>query len=238
MPPVSNAEGATLFDGFVESYEDACGRGLALSGESRDYFARQRVAVTRSLCGQATVSHIIDFGCGLGHTTPYFHESFADATLIGLDTSAGAIASARSQYGGPKVSFSSSDAYRDEATANLVYTNGTFHHIEPRDRDAEVSRIFRWLEAGGLFALWENNPWNPGTRLVMRRIPFDRDAQTLSPPEATRMVRRAGFDIVGVTSYFYFPSWLKPLRIFERSLRRVPLGAQYCVLARKPAAHP
>ena len=36
------------------------------------------------------------------------------------------------------------------------------------------------LRPGGVFALWENNPWNPGTRLVMRRIPFDRNAVLLS----------------------------------------------------------
>ena len=37
------------------------------------------------------------------------------------------------------------------------------------------------LLTGGVLALFENNPWNPGTRLVMKRIPFDRNAQTISP---------------------------------------------------------
>src|SRR6059036_11455 len=42
-------------------------------------------------------------------------------------------------------------------------------------------------------SFWENNPWNPGTRLVMSRIPFDRDAVPLSPPEVRRLVLTAGF---------------------------------------------
>jgi hypothetical protein len=97
-----------------------------------------------------------------------------------------------------------------------------------------VKRIVEWLAPGGLFALWENNPWNPGTRLVMKRIPFDRDAKTLSCVNASRLLRRSGLQIREVSSYFYFPSWLKPLRHLEPRLRSVPLGAQYCVLAQKP----
>ena len=44
----------------------------------------------------------------------------------------------------------------------------------------------------GYFALFENNPWNPGARLVMRRIPFDRDAIMLSPRHAARMLILSG----------------------------------------------
>jgi hypothetical protein len=46
-----------------------------------------------------------------------------------------------------------------------------------------------FVAAAGMLALFENNPWNPGARMVMARIPFDRDAVTLSPIEARRMLR-------------------------------------------------
>jgi hypothetical protein len=53
----------------------------------------------------------------------------------------------------------------------------------------------RSLRPGGLFAPWENNPWNPNTRYVMSRIPFDRDATTLSPPKAVGLLRQNGFQV-------------------------------------------
>ena len=66
----------------------------------------------------------------------------------------------------------------------LVYCNGVFHHVPPAQRPAVVRLVRDSLEPGGLFALWDNNPWNPGARLVMRRIPFDRGAVMLSAREA------------------------------------------------------
>ena len=67
---------------------------------------------------------------------------------------------------------------------NLAYCNGVFHHIPLVERSAAVACVNRALRAGGLFALWENNPWNPGTRYVMAHCDFDRDAITLTPPGA------------------------------------------------------
>jgi hypothetical protein len=59
------------FDEFVDSYEDGCARGLTLSGESREYFARQRIAHTQRFCSRlARVGTVVDFGCGAGHAAP------------------------------------------------------------------------------------------------------------------------------------------------------------------------
>jgi hypothetical protein len=68
----------------------------------------------------------------------------------------------------------------------------------------------------------------------MSRIPFDRDAVTLSFLEAEALLRRAGFRSVATSFHFFFPKALSRLRPLETWLERVPLGAQYCVLARKP----
>lgn len=221
-----------LFDQFVENYEDACGRGLALSGESRDYFAQQRVAITRRLCeGRLQPCTILDFGCGLGHSTPYFNDAFPGAAVYGVDTSEGAIERARRVYGGDRAFFKTDVGDLAAGSIDLIYSNGTFHHIEPADRPEVIRAIRAALKPGGLFALWENNPWNPGTRLVMRRIPFDRDAKTLSYRTAARLVTTSAFRIRGVTSHFYFPSWLAGLRRVEPALEGIPFGAQYCVLA-------
>jgi trans-aconitate methyltransferase len=230
VPAGSSA--TALFDQFVENYEDACGRGLALSGESRDYFAQQRIAITRRLCkSRLEPKRILDFGCGLGHSTPYFGGAFPNAALVGIDTSVGAIERARQLYGSDQRSFTTDIRDIPAASIDLVYSNGTFHHIEPDEREAIVRGIRATLRPGGLFVLWENNPWNPGTRLVMRRIPFDRDAKTLSYRTAVRLVTTSRFAVRRVSSHFYFPSWLAALRQLEPALEPIPLGAQYCVLA-------
>jgi SAM-dependent methyltransferase len=224
------------FDEYADRYEDALNRGLALSGESPDYFAEQRVDHTADwllAVGAAAPERVADFGCGVGGTLPHLRRCFLDARLLGVDVSPESIARARAAHG-DIARFEVVDGQPIGADYDVVYCNGVFHHILPADRGSWVRRILEMLRPGGLFALWENNPWNPGTRWVMRRIPFDRDAIPLPPPEARRMLSSAGFAVVGTHYCFYFPRALRALRPFERLGRRVPLGAQYCVLARKP----
>jgi hypothetical protein len=90
------------------------------------------------------------------------------------------------------------------------------------------------LQPGGFFAFWENNPWNPGTKIVMSRIPFDRDAITLSYLEARQMLKRAGFQVLRTDFLFIFPRFLRWLRPLETLVARIPFGAQYQILCRKP----
>jgi hypothetical protein len=63
---------------------------------------------------------------------------------------------------------------------DLCYINGVFHHIHAGERQQTLLMIRELLTQGAHLALFENNPWNPGTRMVMRRIPVDRDAIPLS----------------------------------------------------------
>ncbi len=121
-----------------------------------------------------------------------------------------------------------------ENDIDLAYCNGVFHHIPPADRPAALRYVARRLRPGGMFALWENNSWNPGTRLVMHRIPFDRDAEPLSPVACRRMLRECGFEVVRTEFAFIFPHALRALRPVERYANRLPLGGQYMVLARPP----
>jgi SAM-dependent methyltransferase len=119
---------------------------------------------------------------------------------------------------------------------DLAFCNGVFHHIPVIDRLTAMKRVYSSLRPSGLFAFWENNPWNLATRYVMGRIPFDRDAVTLSPPAARRLLREGGFEVMRTDFLFFFPRHLSWLRSLEPRLTCLPLGAQYQILCRKPKA--
>ena len=70
----------------------------------------------------------------------------------------------------------------------------------------------------------------------MSRIPFDRDAVTITPPEGRRLLREVGFEILTTAFVFFFPRTLGWFRPLERHLTSFPLGAQYLILAQKPDA--
>jgi SAM-dependent methyltransferase len=223
------------FDAYAAGYDAALAQGLSVSGENKDFFAQGRAVWLAKRLAElgAHIQTAIDFGCGTGSATPFLLRSLALASLVGLDPSGASIDIARQTYGSDKVSFLTLQEYKAAVPADLVFCNGVFHHIPVAERAGAVRFIHQILRPEGFFAFWENNPWNPGTRYVMSRIPFDRDAVTLSPTEATRMLEVSGFEIVRKDFRFYFPRMLSWLRCFERPLVHIPLGAQYLILCRK-----
>jgi SAM-dependent methyltransferase len=224
-----------LFDTVAENYDEELEAGISVSGENREFFAQNRVGLLarrlRALAFQAR--HILDFGCGTGTTTPFLLELPGAERLTGLDLSPNSVAIAKQSYANDRTHFDLVDNFEAEGTVDLIYINGVFHHIAPADRPDIAARLARMLRPGGILAFWENNPWNPGTKYVMRRISFDRDAITLSSVEGSRLLRNAGFRILKKDFAFVFPRSLSWFRAIEPMLSPLPLGAQYQILGRK-----
>jgi SAM-dependent methyltransferase len=224
------------FDEYAENYDAALNQGLSVTGEAKDYFARARIQWL-ARCLRQLAEHpkfVMDYGCGDGSSAQLLVEELNAELVVGTDTSERSLDLARRSYGGKKSEFVAIGDYEPREALDLAYCNGVFHHISPAERAQAVNYISRSLRPGGKFALWENNPWNPGTRYVMSRIAFDRDAITLSPPEAVALLGQNGFQVLRTDSLFFFPKLLKFLRWTEPLLSRMPLGGQYQVLCRKP----
>ena len=225
-----------LFSAWAEQYDDALHQGLAISGERKEYFARGRVSwLKRQLAArQYFPKTILEFGCGTGTSTPLLREGFEALEVLGVDVSDRSLELARSHNGGPGIAYENSLDRPPQPRFELAFCNGVFHHIPPDQRGQALSYIWESLVPGGMLAFWENNPWNPGTRLVMSRIPFDHDAIPLSPPAARRLLLQAGFHEPRLSFLFIFPHLLRAFRFLEPYLARFPVGAQYQVLCQRP----
>jgi trans-aconitate methyltransferase len=225
------------FDSYAAEYEEALAKGIALSGESSDYFASARIEITRQNLRRFgfTPSLAMDFGCGTGNSVPYLLSTLECKRVIGVDPSKASLQIAAQKLSNARVEWCAPENWRRDLFVDFAFCNGVFHHIPPDARLDALRWIYERLTPGGCFAYWENNPWNPGTRWVMHRIPFDRDAICLSVLESKRLIEQAGFRIRVSRSAFYFPRLLKGLRVLEPWLSRFPLGAQYGILASKPS---
>jgi len=224
------------FDRFAETYEQHLARALAVSGEDSRYYARGRIeflaACLREVGGFPR--NVLDFGCGPGSSAVFFDEILSPQTYVGVDPSGESIRMANLKHAGEHRLFLPAAAYQPRGNIDLAYCNGVFHHI-PRSQQGETADyVYRSLRPGGLFAFWENNPWNPGTRYVMARCEFDRDAVFVSPLYAAALLRKAGFEVLRRDFLFIFPRMLHRFRRWERRLAGLPVGAQYQILCRKP----
>ena len=229
-------EAGRCFDRFHADYDEALARGLAVSGENKLYFARGRIAFLTSCLREigCRPMSVLDFGCGTGAATPFLLDELGAQRVVGVDASERSLEVARQQHGSERAQFLGAREFVPRGDFTLAFCNGVFHHV-PRARRGETAKLIHdSLLPGGLFALWDNNPWNPGARLVMRRIPFDRDAVMLSSHEACGFLEATGFDVLRVDYRFLFPRVLRVLRPLERGFIKLPLGAQYQVLSRRP----
>lgn len=224
------------FDRFAGDYDRQLGRGLEVSGEDKLFFARGRIDwLGRRLAARSyTAQRVLDYGCGTGTSVPLLLALPGVREAAGTDLSNESLEVARRDCAGLAASFQPLTAPARAGAFDLAFCNGVFHHIPPAERPAAFDYIRRSLRPGGLFAFWENNPWNPGTRYVMSRIEFDRDAITITPRESRDLLRAAGFEVLGQDFLFFFPRALRWFRRFEPALCRCPFGAQYLTLAQRP----
>ena len=92
---------------------------------------------------------------------------------MGLDVSVRSLERARRERSSHANCFLTSAQYTPDGSVDLAYSNGVFHRIPVAERSSAINYLDRSPRRRGCFALWENNPWNPGTRYGMHRCCFE-----------------------------------------------------------------
>ena len=88
------------FDEYATGYDVALNRGISVSGEDKNYFARRRVEWLRRCLQPISVrlKTVMDFGCGTGTSAPFLFNLLEIESLIGADASAKSIQVARQMH--------------------------------------------------------------------------------------------------------------------------------------------
>ena len=212
-------------------------RSIAFSGVEQNFFtrgkARRMLDLLRRRGEDPGRMRLLDIGCGVGLIHPHIAPSFGEA--IGVDVAVDALEAARGAN--PNVQYQSYDGRRLPAEDNAFDAAATIcvmHHVSPPQWLAFAADACRVLRPGGLFMVFEHNPWNPLTRLAVARCPFDFDAVLLSPPRLAKLLREAGFRDVACEFMFFTPFSNPLVAKIEDRLRWCPAGAQYVAVGRKP----
>jgi SAM-dependent methyltransferase len=224
-----------IFDRYADTYGETVDAVIGASGESVEFFASLKAELAWSVLKGTRPRRILDFGCGSGMSTRALRKvAHADVELTGVDPSAASIAAATARPP-QRTTFVRSVGDRlpfEDASFDAAFTACVFHHIPVEEHEHWGRELRRVLRPGGIFINFEHNPYNPLTRRVVRNCPFDDGVTLLRPAYARRMIARAGFAAGEPHFYFFFPAFLRGLRPLERWLRRIPIGAQYFVVAR------
>lgn len=224
---------------YPEDYREDVERSIGFSGLDMDMFARGKVDSMIDVLRIASLvpaaeAECLDIGCGIGAMHPLMIDRVG--SLSGTDVSSEAVATAATAN--ERVAYLPYDGTRlpyEDASFDFCSTVCVMHHVPPPQWANFVAEAFRVTRPGGLFAVYEHNPFNPLTRVAVWRCPFDHDAVLLKPREVIAFMRAAGFEVVLKKYLFFTPVDAPWARRIDGKLGRIPLGAQYVVCGRRPA---
>ena len=216
------------FDRFASDYKDV----LDSSVGSAAYFASGKAEWIARQLGKGFCGSILDFGCGVGLLADAMARHLPAARLTGYDVSTDSLAAIPSALR-ERCNFTSDPAKMGEGHALAVVSN-VLHHIPSGERDQTLAALAKRLAPGGKLMIFEHNPINPLTQLIVARCPFDEDAVLLWPREAVARLRRAGLTVEPPSYVAFFPKPLARLRGLEAHLGWCPLGAQYVAVGVQP----
>ncbi|HSK19877.1 MAG TPA: class I SAM-dependent methyltransferase [Longimicrobiales bacterium] len=219
------------FDRFSSNYEQVLSESLVIGGGEPEFFHRGKALLIRNVLGSDFSGDLLDFGCGTGGLLRKLAEFLPAAALYGYDPSEPCIQRAASIPGVRQAT--SSETALSAASADVVLIANVLHHIVPEERNDVLRRVWNYLRPGGKVIVFEHNPYNPLTRDVVRRCPFDEGVVLLRPAEVKRRLRATGAVRVEQRYTTFFPSWVRALQPLERHMGWLPLGAQTCSVGHK-----
>ncbi len=221
------------FDLVGERYEELVERSIAFSGRGHDFFLEAKAwalldVVARRVERPGRV-RALDVGCGAGAMHPFLGEL---GSLDAVDPSEELVAAARTRGLPVRYAVADGTALPFEAGAfDVSFAVCVLHHVDRDRRAAFAAELARVTRPGGLAVVFEHNPLNPLTRLAVARCDFDEDAELLGRRQTRSLLTARGLRPVEQRYILFFPWRARPLRIAERALSAVPLGAQYYVAA-------
>lgn len=221
------------FAGSAAVYRDDVERSFAFVRRGLDHFARAKalaiLAVLAAEIGDPKTIRLLDIGCGVGVLGAVLSPQVGE--MHGVDVAPDMVEQAarndpRGRYrwsGGPALPYP--DASFDAAVAVNV-----LHHVPPPQRPGFVASARAVVRPGGLVLAIEHNPWNPLTRLAVRRCALDDECELLTRRDVSELLTAAGLGIA-TARFILFSPW-GPLGALDRALGWLPLGAQHLVAGR------
>jgi SAM-dependent methyltransferase len=218
----------------AERYELQIDDAIRFARREHAFFLAAKVEALLDLVARRLPSGMpvraLDVGCGDGRLDAMLEPL---GELHGVDLSPDMVAAAADSA--PRGNFQVADGTRlpfADATFDVTFTVCALHHVEPAERLTFMVELARVTRQGGLVVVFEHNPVNPLTRLVVRRCAFDEGVVLVGRRSLGRLARAAGLAVEETRYILFFPWTRAPFPQLERRLGSLPAGAQYFLAAR------
>jgi SAM-dependent methyltransferase len=225
------------FDKFAHNYAAAMDNPLKkISGKTQDDFLWPKVNLMLEFknIGCNSKMRVLDFGCGSGDFLRLLSSARPNWSLEGTDISSGMLEEANRRFlqaKGPIPKLFLSESLLNQDQYDIIIASCVFHHIPPADWEKNFDIIAKLLKPKGHFFLFEHNPWNPLTQLIVKTSKIDQNAVLLSSRKALSIIKKAGFNTLNIQYFMFLPPKLIFSKKIDCAFREIPLGAQYFISA-------
>jgi len=231
------------FDRHAASYDGGMDGPIKRMLGSADHFMEVKVdwLLRRDGALREPAVRLLDYGCGAGDLMRKLSELGARAQLTGCDVSQGMLTEAGRRWPralGEPPRLSLQDGARTDfadGTFDIVIVSAVLHHVPPAHRPAVYEELARLLRPDGRLYVLEHNPRNPLVRYVVANTRIDENAILLDSREVRGSLPAILKNGLRTDYLMFAPPRLAFLRVVDRLLAWLPLGAQYGVTARKAA---
>ncbi len=222
----------------IASYESLMADPIkSMVAGSSDYFAKLKVEMVLDVVARrfqnrsSEALRLLDVGCGPGELMRSLSRHFGH--VFGCDP-----ANSMVRRAGKRALLmpSPTEIPAVDGSVDIAICACVCHHVEPEIRAAHLAEVKRVLRPGGLLLIFEHNPRNPLTQLIVKRCPIDANAHLLSAAHMRKLLHEAGLEKTATQYYLFFPDRIRPLlKFMEPVLNYTGLGGQYMVCASKPS---
>jgi len=227
------------FDLLADEYRVQHKENIAITGEFPEYFSEYKIADLAYLINRLNIpaANILDFGSGIGNSLPYFRKYFSASEISCADVSERSIEIAQSRFPGQEnyVKINDDSIPLPTESQDVVFSACVFHHIPHEEHLHWLAELRRVTRPGGVLAIYEHNPLNPLTVRAVNTCPLDVNAHLIRGSTMSKRAIKSGWEDARVDYKLFFPAILSALRPMERHLEWLGLGAQYRMMARRPA---
>lgn len=214
------------FNDYAQNYRKNLDKDLSITGGTSLFFAQYKAKKLQEFTSSkvTTPQRILDFGCGDGLMTNEVAKLFPNAQVHGVDPSSEIIALAKKicPTGHFQTSEKSLDIFQGKKF-DIVFAAMVFHHIPFEEHAHYIREITNILAPGGLFVIFELNPFNPIAQYIINTAKIDENAKILMPWYTTRLLKPYG--LIKRKYCAYLPAFLKGLFPLEKYLEAIPLRA-------------
>ena len=167
-------------------------------------FADHRLRPALDLLGRISAENpesVVDLGCGPGNITEWLRRRWPKASIIGVDSSAEMLASAREKHPGLDWEAADIEQWMPRVQVDVLYSNAALQWLD--HHRALFARLYAALAQGGVLAVQMPRNFDQPSHVLMRQAaqegpwrdrltPLLRPSPVAPPADYWRMLRPLG----------------------------------------------